>query len=290
MHKAKLFLLAVFSLTMLLPLGNDMNKSSNAMALTEDLYPDLTKVGVDYSQYDRFYKDDNFRENYYNYHKQQHQYQPQQSSYDNINNDKYGTEKTVQYVNDMADYVEDKYLPYANDKYVKSQNSEFVKKIKCNNINVNVNGLELDLFPPFLADNSGIAAESVEDNTDENSFAGNNGYGSEINDFRFICINNNNNTIIEAEPPIPEQITCEECFINNLNDTQLQDFEDALERSGFTLESFCEFLSNPEISNEQKSIDLVDLLVDAGIFGDDQVPIIDCLEASGIFDFANMGA
>ena len=97
MHKVKLIFLAGFSMIMLIiPLGNNgMNTISNAMAFTEDLYPDLTKVGVDYSQYDRFYKDDNFRENYYNYHKQQHQHQPQhkpqQSSYDN--NDKYAAEK-----------------------------------------------------------------------------------------------------------------------------------------------------------------------------------------------------
>ena len=91
---------------MLLPLGNGMNKSSNAMALTEDLYPDMTKVGIDYSQYDRFFKDDNFRENYYNYHKQQHQHQPQQSGYDNNDYNIYETDKTTKYVNDMADYVE----------------------------------------------------------------------------------------------------------------------------------------------------------------------------------------
>ena len=46
---------------MLLPLGNGMNKSSNAMALTEDLYPHMTTGGVDYSQYDRYYKDDQSR-------------------------------------------------------------------------------------------------------------------------------------------------------------------------------------------------------------------------------------
>ena len=89
--------------------------------------------------------------------------------------------------------------------YVFPQNDNPLQKIKCNNINVNVNGLELDVFPQTLADDSGIAAEAVEDNTDENSFAGNNGHVSEINDFRFICINNNNNTESEAEPPISEQ-------------------------------------------------------------------------------------
>ena len=83
MNSAKKFLLAVLSFIMLIPFGNGMNTSSNAMALTEDLYPDMITGGVDYSQYDKFYEDDNFRENYYNYHKQQHQHQPQQTGYDN---------------------------------------------------------------------------------------------------------------------------------------------------------------------------------------------------------------
>ena len=198
--------------------------------------------------------------------------------------------KTVQYVNDMADYIEDKYQPYAKDNdFLKSQNSNFLKKIKRNNINVNVNGLELDVYPPFLANNDGLAAEAVEDNIDSNSFANNgDSTGSKINDFRFICINNNN-TVIEEESPIVEQITCEDCFINNLKDIQLQNFEDALQRSSFTLKSFCEFLSNPGISNEEKTTELVQISSDAGIFGDDLLHVIDCLEAVRIFDFANRG-
>jgi len=129
MHKAKLFLLTVFSLTILVPFGSGMNTSSNAMALTEDLYPDMTTGGgVDYSQYDKFYADDNFRENYYNYHKQQHQHQSQQSGYDNNNDyNTYETEKTTKYVNEIADYVEDKYQPYAKDNnYLKGQYSDLI--------------------------------------------------------------------------------------------------------------------------------------------------------------------
>jgi hypothetical protein len=77
-----------------------------------------------------------------------------------------------------------------------------ISSLKCNNINVNVNGLELSVLPPFLSDGE-IAAETVEPNTDASSFAGgNNGYGPQINDFRFICINNNNNTVIEEGPTI----------------------------------------------------------------------------------------
>jgi hypothetical protein len=91
-----------------------------------------------------------------------------------------------------------------------------VSSLKCNNINVNVNGLELDVFPSFLGGGEGLAAETQDANTDASSFAGNgpNG-GSEINDFRFICINNNNNTVIEEEepiPPIPPTPTCDDCF------------------------------------------------------------------------------
>jgi hypothetical protein len=48
MHKAKIFLLAVFSLTMLVPFGNGINTNSNATALTQDLYPDMTTGSVDY--------------------------------------------------------------------------------------------------------------------------------------------------------------------------------------------------------------------------------------------------
>jgi hypothetical protein len=69
-----------------------------------------------------------------------------------------------------------------------------VSSLKCNNINLNVNGLELDVFPPFLA-NSSLAAEAVEGNTDPSSIGGNNCDGSQIDDFRFICINNSNNTV-----------------------------------------------------------------------------------------------
>ena len=58
-----------------------------------------------------------------------------------------------------------------------------------------------DVFPPFLGGE--VAAEAVESNTDASFFVDNNGDGSQINDFRFICINNNINTVIEGKEPIP---------------------------------------------------------------------------------------
>ena len=91
---------------------------------------------------------------------------------------------------------------YGMDKDRKSDRKDVsVSSLKCNNININVNGLELDVFPPFLG--NGLAAEAQEGSTDASSIAGgNNGYGPKINDFSFICINNNNNTVIEEGPTI----------------------------------------------------------------------------------------
>jgi hypothetical protein len=77
-----------------------------------------------------------------------------------------------------------------------------VSSLKCNNINVNVNGLELEVLPPFLGGE--VAATVTDGESNTNSFANNESNdGSEINDFRFICINNNNNTVIQEEEPIP---------------------------------------------------------------------------------------
>ena len=57
--------------------SSSLNIFSNAMALKMNPY---TNNEEDYSQrYERFYKDDNFREAYYNYHKQHHQHGQQQS-------------------------------------------------------------------------------------------------------------------------------------------------------------------------------------------------------------------
>src|SRR5215217_3256069 len=195
MHKSILFLL-ICSLIMLLSFGSSISILSNSLAV-EGMNQDMNNQ--DSSQiYEKFYKDDSFREAYYNYHKQHHQQeqQNQESRY-----------------NDNYDNNEKAYYNYNDNNNDKSKDNVIVKKINCNNINVNVNGLELDVFPSFLGE--GLAAEAQEGSTDASSFAGN-GDDSEINDFRFICINNNNNTVIgEVEEPVtppgppgpPEPIT-----------------------------------------------------------------------------------
>ena len=105
------------------------------------------------------------------------------------------------------------------DNYKKSSGKDVnVKNVKCNNVNVNVNGLDLNLTSvPFL---SGLlASEANEGERGANSYGSGGSYGDKSRsdgDFKFICINNNNNTVIGVDdgddnggvtlPP------CEECF------------------------------------------------------------------------------
>jgi hypothetical protein len=77
-----------------------------------------------------------------------------------------------------------------------------VSSFECNQNNVNVNGLELDEFLAFLA-NGGLSAEAVDGNTDPSSIVGNKGDGSQINDLRVICQNNNNKVTEGEEEPTP---------------------------------------------------------------------------------------
>jgi hypothetical protein len=46
------------------------------------------------------------------------------------------------------------------------------------------------------------------------------------NNFAFVCINNNNNTVVEE--PQPELVTCEDCFRQNLNTAEFEDLEETL--------------------------------------------------------------
>jgi hypothetical protein len=86
-----------------------------------------------------------------------------------------------------------------------------VNSLKCNNINVNVNGLELDVLPPALSTlltNGETHVNAYSYGSGTGNYGSTSSSGSEINDFRFICINNNNNTVVrggegEEEPPVP---------------------------------------------------------------------------------------
>jgi hypothetical protein len=87
-----------------------------------------------------------------------------------------------------------------NKQYIKNVN---IKSIKCNNISVNVNGLELDVLPPVLANLlQGDEAERGTSSYESNGYGGQqSGYDNNKEDFKFVCINNNNNTIAGPDNP-----------------------------------------------------------------------------------------
>src|SRR5215213_6855451 len=118
-----------------------------------------------------------------------------------------------------------------DNNYDKKSNGKdvSVKAIKCNNINVNVNGLELNVLPPVLSGLVGSEAQaSDEGERGASSYGSGNGgsYGdgrqsSSYGDFNFVCINNNNNTVVGVAdgedgdddgggtpPPPPVALTC----------------------------------------------------------------------------------
>ncbi len=130
-------------------------------------------------------------------------------------------------------------MAFQDYDYEADRNQVSVSSLKCNNINVNINGLELDVFPSFLG--SDLTADATEGSTDVISFADNSSDSSEINDFRFICINNNNNTVIggeEAIPPVPPVDECAEdveaCFEEFLSPGDFETLTMALE-NGLTV-------------------------------------------------------
>ena len=102
------------------------------------------------------------------------------------------TDETREYVNAMAAYVEDKYQPYTNDydSYEKFQNSDFIKKMKCNNINSNLNGLNVNTLPGSTTAED-IGTKALQGDEEANTFGSisrnNNG------NFDVDCINNNDN-------------------------------------------------------------------------------------------------
>src|SRR5215211_3068754 len=121
------------------------------------------------------------------------------------------------------DRDESKYTSYGKDRdsdKSKDSSSVNIKKVKCNNINVNVNGLELNVLPPVL---SGLLTSetqaSYEGERGPSSYGSGSGgsYGSgqsgSDGDFKFVCINNNNNTVVGVDnekPPITPKPPVEE--------------------------------------------------------------------------------
>jgi hypothetical protein len=140
----------------------------------------------------------------------------------------YGMEQ--KYSNYEQDYEMNSYdkKSYEQESYGKDKDkskdskSDLIKKLKCNNINANLNSVDANFGGPVEDDTNGAAeggasealsaqgGEPISANGLMNGASnGDRSFVDRENDFAFVCINNNNNTIIE-EPT--ELLTCEDCF------------------------------------------------------------------------------
>ena len=208
---------------------------------------------------------------------------------------------------------------YGMDSYDKKSSGKdvSVKKVKCNNINVNVNGLTLNTTSvPFLSDLLGSEAHADEGDNGASSYGKGGSYGSDgsygdkksVSDksFKFICINNNNNNVgggnvtappaptPEPEPPVNE---CEECFDNLTVDLQV--ILNAALAEGFTIgelevpagstvEELCELLDG--VAPLEITLgDLIGFIFDAEITNEDDIfsllGLLLCLQAIELVDF-----
>ena len=97
--------------------------------------------------------------------------------------------------------------PSDNSYKSKDSSNTIIKKVKCNNINSNNNGVDINLGIP---NNDALVEAEAADNegqtTTTNGFGygernNNNGYKQNDKDFKFVCINNNNNINEQTNPP-----------------------------------------------------------------------------------------
>ena len=201
-----------------------------------------------------------------------------------------------------------KYEDRDHDKYNKdSSSSVSIKKVKCNNINVNLNGIDVNIGglpnngpvtdPVAVAkeddddddDDEEIESNSIESDKHE-SYNGRDGKSDSNTNSRIVCINNNNNIVGEEREP-----TCEDCFTTVLTDKEeLDDLIQAIEElSGgevSSLEEFCDFIDDISGIEDGPAIIsqvLFELGEEVGISdSDDKInEILDCLEEVFNVDF-----
>ena len=159
-----------------------------------------------------------------------------------------------------------------------------VNPIKCNNINVNLNGfngLKLNVLPTSLnalaTDEAQAADEGRESSSFGNGERNNNGYQHNDKDFRFVCINNNNFEVVEDETTPTEPLTCEECFHKFLIQEQINVF--LAFKSFDNLAELCFDLDKGETEEARFIEDLGDAL---DIPEETAQNLIECLKSVGI--------
>jgi len=182
-----------------------------------------------------------------------------------------------------------------HDKSKKESSSVSIKKVKCNNINVNLNGINANIGLPNNGPVTGpiaVAQEEAEEEDDEESNSiksnkdksdeGRDGQSDSDTNSRIICINNNNNIVVGEEI----ELTCEDCFTTVLTDEELDDLIEAIIEDGGpdSLQGLCDFIANSldELGRAFISDRLFVLGGDVDISEDKINEILDCLEK--VFD------
>ena len=201
-------------------------------------------------------------------------------------------------------YKSTEYPSYGKDNSYPSKDSGnvIVKKVKCNNINVNLNGfngIEVNAVPPStlnaLATDEAQAADEGE--IGASSF-GSGGGGSDSgrpsgsdSDSRYVCINNNDFEVVTPPEP-PDTITCEECFMENVSPEVIQDIND---RNFFLwfiggeefrvsgIEGMCSALQEADAT----ALEIFNALLVAGIDSESALNVVLCLE--DVLDFDTSG-
>jgi hypothetical protein len=156
----------------------------------------------------------------------------------------YGNNYEQDYPSYKPEYKKDSYGKDRNyDKSKDSSNSVSLKKLKCNNINVNLNNIDATFGSPIPSDGAeggatgeALAAQGGESiaanglmnggNNDDRSFV------DRENNFAFVCINNNNNVVSGGGNATDgdgiDTEACEDCFEETLIPQQFGNLEAAL--------------------------------------------------------------
>jgi hypothetical protein len=110
--------------SIILLVGINITIISNAMAL--NIVPS-TNMDENYlKRYEKFYKDDDFREAYYNYHKQHHQKElPLQSSHNENSSHEKGNNNKKYYAIDIKNNIGIPFSYDYNDNYERKYNSKY---------------------------------------------------------------------------------------------------------------------------------------------------------------------
>src|ERR687898_3390559 len=205
-----------------------------------------------------------------------------------------------------SDDSKSQYSTYGKDNE-KSKDSVSIKKVKCNNINLNLNGVNITAGGSANGGANGAAEGS--ESIAANGYGNGNGERKHVDKkdgFTFICINNNNNNVTggnvtappaptpEPEPPVNE---CEECFDNLTVDLQV--ILNAALAEGFTIgelevpagstvEELCELLDGVA-PLEITLRDLIGFIFSEGITNEDDIfsllGLLLCLQALDLVDF-----